>query len=125
MDKAAASPVTYVKIPFGNRILRSRPLENRHIYALSMTKQIKGTNARLDIINSILANVLGEDEFVAVTLDLIMETGDVSEKQVMELVTALGDATRALDAARKDADRDESGPALDVASTELRPAADE
>lgn len=95
MDNKAA---TYVKIPFGDKTIRSLPLEPRHIIALSMTKQLKSTSARLDVLFGILSNVLGEDGYANVAAALI--GGEVTERQVMELVTALGAATRELEAAR-------------------------
>lgn len=97
MDKAAA-PQTFVKVPFGGRTIRSRPLESRHVVALSMTKQLKSTSSRLDILFGIMLDVMGAEEYARVASDLI--TGDVTERQVMEVLTALGAATRAVEDAR-------------------------
>lgn len=104
MDKAAA-PQTFVKIPFGGRTLRSRPLESRHVVALSMVKQLKGTSSRLDILFGIMADVLGQEEYGRVIQDLI--PGGVTERQVMEIMSDLGTATRALEASRNPVPDDE------------------
>lgn len=94
-----ADTKTYLKIPYRDGQLRSRPFNDSHLTALTMAQQMKDPRRQVNIVLRTLSRLLGEEAYEEVTNDFVDEEIDVHG--LTALLLAIVEATAAYRKAQK------------------------
>lgn len=97
-----ADTKTYLKVPYNDTVLRAVPLNAGHLMGLALAQQMSDGNRQTKAITRVLARVLDEDSFEAVTNDYI--DGALGSAGLVALLQSVATATAAFHKAQSATD---------------------